>query len=96
MLNKIKLLLGLTDDSKDELLMVLIERAEDEARVFCHRDDIVGLDNCIISMVVYNYNRIGTEGLKGEDYSGITFNYTEDYPDSILRTLKAFRKIVIC
>jgi hypothetical protein len=36
MLDKIKILLGLTDDSKDELLNVLIGLCKDEAIDFCN------------------------------------------------------------
>ena len=45
-------------------------------------------------MVVYNYNRIGTEGLNSESYSGTSYNYTTDYPEQILKMLKRYRKIV--
>lgn len=97
MLDKIKLMLGITSNDEDELLLFLIEKAEDEARNICHRDNIMpDLEHAIIDMVVYNYNRIGTEGLSKEVYSGITYDYTSDYPESIMRSLRAFRKIVIC
>ena len=95
MLQKIKLLLGLSSADNDELLLFLIEKAEDEVRSYCHTDDLIGLDNAICDMVVYQYNRIGTEGLDKEVYSGISYDYTSDYPDSILRQLRAHRKLVV-
>lgn len=94
MLTKIKLLLGLSSTDNDELLLFLIEKAEDEVRNYCHTDNIIGLDNAICDMVVYQYNRIGTEGLGKEVYSGISYDYTSDYPESILRQLRARRKLV--
>ena len=36
MLDKIKILLGITDDSKDELLSILIGITKDEAIDFCN------------------------------------------------------------
>lgn len=95
MLENIKLLLGLADDSKDDLLTLLIQQAIEEAINFTHNDDLSDLHTAIERMVVYNYNRIGTEGVDSEGYSGVSFNYTEDYPDSIMRILKSKRKIVV-
>lgn len=93
MIEKIKLLLGLTDSDKDELLQILIEQAIDEATLFTHNDDLSELGTSIIQMVVYKYNRLGSEGVDSEGYSGVSFNYSTDYPDSIMRSLRAKRKI---
>ena len=94
-LEKVKLLLGLAaDNSKDALLTILIEQAIDEALTYTHQDCVDGLDTAIIQMVVYKYNRIGTEGVESEGYSGVSFDYATDYPESILRTLKSKRKVL--
>ena len=95
MLDMVKLLLGITSTEKDELLLFLIEKASDEARNITHRNDIEGLENVICDMVVYNYNRIGTEGLKKETYSGVTYEYTDEYPSFIYKQLIGFRKIMV-
>lgn len=94
MLNKIKILLGLKDNSKDDLLTILIEEAIDEALAYTHRDSADGLDTSITQMVVYKYNRIGTEGVDSENYSGVSFSYSTDYPESIMRGLRSKRKVV--
>lgn len=94
MLEKIKLLLGLTGNDKDDLLNVLIEQATVEAQDITHNDNIAELNTSIVQMVVYKYNRIGTEGLDSEGYSGVSFNYLNDYPEPLMRALKAKRKIV--
>ena len=94
MLENIKLLLGISSTEKDNLLTLLIQQAEDEAKDFTHREDICELQSTIERMVVYNYNRIGTEGLNSESYSGTSYNYTSDYPEQILKMLKRYRKIV--
>lgn len=95
MLEKIKLLLGLKDESKDDLLTILIETAIDEALAYTHRDCVDELDTSIIQMVVYKYNRIGTEGVDSENYSGVSFDYSADYPESIMRGLRSKRKVVV-
>ena len=91
MLEKIKILLGISDTSKDELITVLIEQAIDEAINFTNNNDINELKTAVQAMVVYNYNRLGTEGLNSETFSGNNYSYSADYPESILRQLRAQR-----
>lgn len=92
-LSDIKLLLGITDCSKDELLNLLIENATEFAVNFTHNDKAGDFAGCIARMVVYDYNRMGTEGLNSESYSGLNFNYETDYPEPILKQLRDFRKV---
>lgn len=94
MLDKLKLILGIKDDTKDDLLTLLIEQAIEEALNYTHQDSIENLSSTIISMVVYKYNRLGTEGLDSEGYSGVSFGYSTDYPESIMRALKSQRKLI--
>lgn len=94
MLDKLKLILSIKDDTKDDLLTLLIEQAIEEALNYTHQDSIENLRSTIISMVVYKYNRLGTEGLDSEGYSGVSFGYSSDYPDSIMRALKSQRKLI--
>lgn len=96
MIERIKLLLDLHDNSKDELLLILIDNAVQDAKDYTHNDHIACHESVISNMVVYNYNRLGTEGLQSEGYSGVTFNYTADYPEHILRQLRAHRKLRTC
>lgn len=93
MLDDIKLLLGLTDDSKDELLELLIKQATNEAKEYIGVDKLTaGMKVTVGKMVIYNYNRLGTEGLDSESYSGVSFNYSSDYPISILRELDTAKR----
>lgn len=93
MLETIKTLLGITDSSKDELLTLLLYSAIDEAKEYTHRNNVDDLDTTIIKMVVFQYNRIGTEGVDSENYSGTSFQYSADYPENIMRCLRAKRKV---
>ena len=95
MIRKIKVLLNITDANKDDLLNLLIEQATAEALDYTHTNDVSKLASSIIQMVVYKYNRLGTEGVDSEDYSGIAFTYSADYPESIMRGLRAKRKVVV-
>ena len=95
MLEKVKLLLGIADNTKDDLLTLLIEQAVEEAIVYTHNECVDELNTSIIQMVVYKYNRIGTEGVDSEGYSGVSFQYTSDYPENIMRGLRAKRRVVL-
>lgn len=92
MIDKVKLLLGLTDSSKDKLIEVLIDGAVEDAVAITGNKYIQDeLPNTIVKMVVYNYNRLGTEGLETESYSGVSYNYSNGYPQDILNTLNKKR-----
>lgn len=93
MLDKIKILLGITDASKDELLTLLIQQAQEEAINYIHDDNLSGLDNTLIQMVIYKFNLLGTEGLESEAYSGVSYRYASDYPETILKQLKSHRRV---
>lgn len=85
-----KLLLGL-DASKDTLLSLLLSQAEDEAKDYTNNENIS--ENLIVQMAIYKYNRLGTEGLNSENYSGVSFNYMSDYPETIVKQLRRFKKL---
>ena len=93
MLNKIKLLLGLAGNEKDDLLQLLSDMAVDEVKDYCNIDDISGLENTIIQMVIIKYNLIGHEGLASESYSGASYSYITDYPGNIVTALNKYRRL---
>lgn len=93
MIQKIKTLLSIGNSEQDELLTLLLELTENEVRDYCGIDDLSGLESTIIQMAVIKYNRIGTEGLTAESYSGGSWTYTDSYPEHIMNTLRRHRKL---
>lgn len=94
MLERIKLLLNITDESKDALLMELIENATEFARNYINNDDALdNLTGTIVAMVIHDYNRMGTEGLTSENYSGVSFGYASGYSDDIMKQLRRYRRV---
>lgn len=93
MLEDIKMLLGITSTDKDEILELLITQGTAEAIQLTQNDNTKALKPLIIKIVIYNYNRLGTEGLTSESYSGVSYSYCDDYPESIMRTARAYRKL---
>ena len=91
MLEKLKIRLGVTD--KDALLRILLDRAVEEVINYTHNNELDKLENVIIDIAIWRYNRLKSEGLDSENYSGVSFNYSADYPDSIKKQLQAYRRI---
>jgi hypothetical protein len=99
LLDKLKILVGveIADTSKDSLLQLLIEQAQDEFKVICNRDDIPTLaENVILSMAVIFFNRNGSEGKNSESVASLRdefYSGGEDWPKSILNRMYRFRKM---
>lgn len=94
MLDKIKILLGLTDDSKDELLNILIALCKDEAIDFCNLKEYSSkLDSAIIAMVIERYNKMGTEGISSVSTNRINESYENGYSEIVLSKLRKNRKV---
>ena len=91
MLENIKILLGPVAEGKDELLTLLLELATDDAINRTGNNDVLAMSSVITEMVIYKFNRLGTEGLDSENYSGISYSYTSDYPANILSALDAIK-----
>ena len=96
MLEKIKMLLGIAeeDESKDDLINLLISLCKDEAVDFCNLPEYDSkLDSAVISMVIERYNARGTEGLTSVSGSGVNEHYKDGYSSNIISALVKNRKI---
>ena len=92
LLDNIKTELGISDTSKDDLLSLLITNEQTNAQTITHDENLED-DVLIQRMVIWRYNTLGSEGLTAENYSGVSYSYTADYPADIDRLLKSHRKI---
>ena len=95
MLKSLKAILGISEDEKDELLSELITLAKEEVKEYCNIEDDAKLETLtgtIKQMVIYKYNRLGSEGASAENFAGASFTYMTEYPDSILSVLKKNRR----
>lgn len=85
MLSKLKLLLGISDDSKDDLLELLIEIANDVAKrnIYPFVDDIDEIvlgtkyDYWIIQASKEMYQNLGQENVRKYSENGISIEYTD-------------------
>ena len=51
------------------------------------------LESAVISLSVITVNRLGTEGLSSESYSGVSTSYLDDVPPRVASILNANRRL---
>jgi hypothetical protein len=79
MLNELKLLLGNTDNDRDELLKLLISLATQRLRrKLGGIEPPDELNYIIIDVVTARFNRIGSEGLSSHSVEGESQSFTDD------------------
>lgn len=94
MLEKLKLLLNISDDNSDELIKLLIKLCKEEAYVYCNLDEYDEiLDYVVIQMVIERYNRIGSEGTTAQSSSGASATYDSFYSQKVERMLNKHRRV---
>ncbi len=97
LLNKIKLLTGNTDGAKDDLLELLIEMCSDEILSYCNLDVVPDrLNSILLKMVVQTYNRVNSEGIASQSFSGVSESFLDGYSADVVAALnsnKAKRKV---
>lgn len=94
MIDNIKLLLDINDNSKDSLLNFLIEFCSQQALDYTHLKELDNsLNYIVVLMVVESYNKIGSEGIASKSYSGISETPIDGYSSNVLKLLKSKRKI---
>lgn len=96
MLEEIKLLLGdAADGFSDAQISLCYKLALAEVEEYCNREADTALQLAAERIAVIKLNRINTEGLASQSYSGINENYIDGYPQDILAILNRKRKIKV-
>lgn len=93
MLENLKLLLG--NDVEEALLELLIAQAQDFLLLFCNLSDYDDkYDGLIVRMVVEDYNKMGSEGVKSRSFNGLSETYSDQpYSPLIMKQLSGFKRI---
>lgn len=92
-IEKAKVLLNLGED-KEVVLEVLYEQCCAEFLDYCNREDIpAAAEGVLLQMLLTSYNRLGSEGLSSQGYSGVNESYTDGYPRNIINQLNRYRKL---
>lgn len=96
MIEEIKLLLGdAADNYTDAQIGLCLKWALAEVEAYCNRDLDIELELIATKIAIIKLNRINTEGLQSQSYSGVSETYIDGYPADILAVLNRKRKIKV-
>ena len=94
MIENIKLMLGISADNySDAQINLAYKRAVMEIETYCKREIDVELSMVAEEIAVIKLNRMGSEGLTNQSYSGVSEGYVDGYPDHITKILNSKRKV---
>lgn len=93
-LEQLKLLLNITGNGEDNLLTLLLEKAEkyilNRTKRTVMPDKLASLP---VDIALIDYNRRGTEGENSRSEGGISQSFSNDYPDNIISQIKPFIRV---
>lgn len=96
MLEEIKILLGdSASNYSDALIGLCLKHSLAEVEAYCNRTLDYELEMVAQRIAIIKLNRINTEGLASQSFSGVSESYVDGYPADILATLKRKRKLKI-
>ena len=96
MLEEIKLLLGeAASNYTDALIGLCLKQALAEVESYCNREADAELEMVAQRIAIIKLNRMNTEGLASQSYSGVSESFIDGYPADILAVLNRKRKIKV-
>lgn len=94
MIEEIKIMLGESASNyTDAQINLAYKIALNEVEEYCKRDADAALELVAEQIAVIKLNRINTEGLASQSFSGISENYIDGYPAEIQAVLNRKRKV---
>ena len=96
MIEEIKVLLGdAASNFSDAQIGLCAKMALAEVQAYCNREIDYELEIVAEKIAIIKLNRLNTEGLSSQSYSGVSESYIDGYPADILAILKRKRKIKV-
>ena len=96
MIEEIKLLLGDAADNYSEAQIGLcLKWALAEVEAYCKRKLDYELETVAERIAVLKLNRLNSEGLSSQSFSGVSESYIDGYPEDIKAVLNRKRKIKV-
>lgn len=96
MLEEIKILLGDAANNFSEAQIGLaLKMAMAEVQGYCNREIDAELEVCVERIAIIKLNRMNTEGLASQSYSGVSESYINGYPADIQAVLNRKRRIKV-
>lgn len=96
MIDEIKMMLGdAASNYTDAQIGLALKLALAEVEAFCKREVDSVLELCAERIAVIKLNRMNTEGLASQSFSGVSENYIDGYPEDIQAILRGKRKLKV-
>lgn len=96
MIEEVKLLLGDAASNFTEAQIGLcLKQALAEIEGYCNRSIDYELEIIAEKIAIIKLNRMNTEGLASQSYSGVSESYIDGYPADIMTVLNRKRKIKV-
>lgn len=96
MLEEMKILLGdAAANFTDAQINLALKQSLVEVATYCNRDLDAGLELAAQKIAIIRLNRMNTEGLVSQSFSGVNENYIDGYPDDIKTYLNSKRKVKV-
>lgn len=96
MIEEIKILLGdAAPNYSDAQINLAYRLALAEVEAYCKREPDAVLELCAERIAIIKLNRLNTEGLASQSFSGVSENYLDGYPEDIQMILRGKRKIKV-
>lgn len=96
MIEEIKIMLGDAAANFSEAQIALcLKMALAEVEEYCGREADYTLELMAERIAVIKLNRLNTEGVASQSFSGVSENYIEGYPEDIKAVLNRKRKIKV-
>ena len=96
MTEEIKILLGdAADNFTDAQIGLCAKQALAEVEAYCRRKADYELEIVAEKIAILKLNRLNTEGLASQSYSGVSESYIDGYPAEIVAVLNRKRRIKV-
>lgn len=94
MVEDIKILLGdAASNYTDAQIELCIKHAKAEVEAYCKRELDTELEMITEKIAIIKLNRLNSEGLASQSYSGVSESYIDGYPQEIMAVLNRKRKL---
>ena len=96
MIDEIRLLLGEAEGNySDAQISLCLKWALAEVEAYCRRTPDYELEVIAQRIAIIKLNRLNSEGLQSQSYSGVSEAYVDGYPADIMNILNRKRKIKV-
>ncbi len=81
----------LTNKTDRNLISLILNKAIKEVELYTNEKYNEKFNNVVVDIAVIKLNKLGTEGLLSQSYSGVSESYSDEYPAYILNQLNKLR-----